>query len=287
VNRRNTDRQTARLLSQVWCRLCKGEETWRESAQVVGIGSVYVLLILGLLAWLLPGTARGDVLVWSDYVDQHCYAGHDVVITLPHGIGFIGFSQAETYDAEATSGAAYMGVSPAWLGDTPQGGISLHLVDRMTLGFPQVVYDQYSRPIGFSEAVGSDGILWGGGDPLPGWIGGDGDPDHSENLVLIPWQWELYGPVTRRGVGWVSLSHVRQGVPTIGETGADWSTASGFIVERIALAELSEDLWLGVEPGQPAAVPEPGVWLAGLVAGVVAWWRVREAGQTLEGENNG
>jgi hypothetical protein len=274
--RNRLDRQTRRMLSALWCRICRGEETWEDSAKLAVIGSVYIGLIVAVAVLLFPGSASGDVLVWSDYVGQQVYAERPVTITLPHGIGSLGFEQSETHAGVLSSGAAYMGASPVFIGDSPHGAIALHVFDQFTLGFLQVIWDQYSRPIGYTESVASDGILWGGGASLPSWVAGDGDPDDSESPVVIPWQWEVWGDTFRRGVGWVSVSHICQSVPNMTENGADWSTGSGFRIEYVALAELSEDLWLGVLPGQPAAVPEPSTVVVGLVVGLIVLWRVRQ-----------
>jgi hypothetical protein len=269
------DRQTRRMLSALWCRICRGEECWEDSAKVAIIGSVYVGVIVAVCVLLFPGSASGDVLVWSDYVGADVHAEKPVVIPLPEQIGYLSFSQAETHAGVPSSGAAYMAIAPVFIGDTAIGAVALHVFDQITLGFLQVIWDQQSRPIGYTQSREPEGILWGGGAALPSWVAGDGDPDDSESPVLIPWQWEVWGDTFRRGVGWVSVSHIRQSVPLIGESGADWSTGSGFRIEYVALAELSEDLWLGVLPGQPAAVPEPSTLVVGLVVGLVAWWRVR------------
>jgi hypothetical protein len=247
-----------------------------DSLRVVLVGGVYVGLIILAAVLLFPGSASGDVIVYAETIDRRVHAGESAVITLPNNIGAIAFTQQETFSGVESSGAAYIGASPVWVGDVALGGISIHVYDRMVGDFFQTIWDQYSRPIGYTESTASDGILWGGGASLPGWVAGDGDPDHSESLVLIPWQWELYGPQVKRGVGWVSISHVLQGVPTMGINGAQWETGSGYTIERIALAELSEDLWLGVLPGQPAAVAEPSTVVVGLVVGLGFLWRARK-----------
>jgi hypothetical protein len=275
MGKKRLDRQTRRMMSQIWQRILWGEESWSDCAKVLLIGSVYIGLLFAVAVLLFPGSASGDVLVWSDYVGTDVHAEQSVVIPLPEQIGYLAFSQAETHAEVPSSGAAYMAISPVFVGDTAHGAVALHVFDQITLGFPQVIWDQQSRPIGYTQSREPEGILWGGGAALPSWVAGDGDPDDSESPVLIPWQWEVWGDTFRRGVGWVSVSHIRQSVPLIGENGAEWSTGSGFRIEHVALAELSEDLWLGVLPGQPAAVPEPSTVVVGLVVGLVVLWRVR------------
>jgi hypothetical protein len=278
MSKKRSDKVTRRILSKVWHRILWGEDDWRDSGNVATIAAVYVALIVFALT-MLSGTTRGDLIIMSDYVGETVTATNPVAVQLPMGIGFLSFSQAETYDADPTSGAAYWGVSPYYDNGVQSSSMAIQVYDRYTLGFPQAVWDWQSREIGYSDDIAADAILWGGGAELPSWVVGDGDPNNTESHILLPWQWELWGPTLRRGLGWVSLSHVFQGQPTAGPNGSDWATGSRYIVERWAVVEYPVQLQLGQVPGY-AAVPEPGaIVVAGVVCvGVIVrrvlrWWR--------------
>lgn len=308
--RRNDGGEVRRMVMAAWCRVRMGDDAWSEGwAEMLAYGVLLLLLLMFGLGFLLGGTARGDVIVWVESVDRRVYAGSALVIELPHEIGYITFGQAETYAGVDESGLAFMGVGPAWAGGLigtgiPLGSISLQVVDIFVQGWSRVVWDQFGRQVGHSEQAAADGVLWGGGGSLPDWIAGDGDPDWSEQSVLVPFQWERFAvPGVREAVsgsGWVSLDSVSQMVPVVDPvTGVQWITGSGYTVRTVVLAQDDRRLrsgelpdgWSGggasgggVSGNGGTAVPEPGGIAGMLAAAAVAaawgvWTRRRMQGQ--------
>lgn len=297
----------------LWCRVRMGDDTWSDGWSESLMYGVLLLLMMFALGFVFGAAeARGDLIVAVESVGARVYAGNDVVVTLPHDLGFLSFNQAETYEAGANvpgSGLAMMSVGPAWSdgvggsglvgSGVALGAISIQTVDMLVEGWPRVIWDGFGREIGYSEQAAMDGVLWGGGAGLPAWVAGDGDPDGNEAPVWVPFQWERFEwySVTGmqqavRGSGWVSLTSIAQMVPVVDPvTGVQWITGSGYTVETVVLAQLDVGLrsgqlpdgWSGGGAAGGAAVPEPDgiggmLAAAAVAAGYGAWQRRRIGG---------
>lgn len=296
--RRSDSGEIKRMLMAMWCRIRMGHDSWSDGwVESLSYG-VLIAIVMLLFGWLTGNVARGDLIIevidmtpWGN--ERRVYAGHDVTVELPHHIGYIGFNQFETHEGVPGSGLAMMGVGPAWFGgfganQLPMGAISIQVLNQMVGDVPRVIWDNMHREIGWSEQAAVDGVLWGGGGPLPDWIAGDGDPDMDEPPVWIPFQWELFDDENTRGNGWVGISQIAQMQPVIGENGVEWITGSGFNIDMVVLAQLDVGLRSGQIPdgwagggggggngGSGTAVPEPSIWM-GILVIVIAWgcWRL-------------
>ncbi len=284
--RRPDDGNLRRMLMAVWCRIWCGHDKWSDGWAELFMYIILMLLIMFTFGFL-AGTANGDLIFYAESVGQRVYAGNNVAVPLPYDLGYLTFTQTETHDGIETSGLAIMSVGPAWSGGligtgVALGAISIQVVDIIIQDSPRVIWDNFNRQIGYSEQAAMDGVLWGGGGPLPLWIAGDGDPDNSEHPVWIPFQWERFAipgiSNQIRGNGWVSISHVAQMVPVVDPvTGVEWLTGSGYTIDMFALAELDVQLRSGDTPpgwgNGNTAVPEPNIIVGILIILITIYYR--------------
>lgn len=320
--RRSDGGEVRRMMMALWCRIRMGEDSWSDGWADVLTVAVLLAMAAFAMGFIMGGTAQGDLIMHVESVGARVYAGHDVAVELPYELGYLTFGQTETHEGVDVSGLATIGVGPAWAGGligtgVALGSISIQVVDIFVQGWPRVVWDGFGRQIGYSEQAAEDGVLWGGGGPLPDWIAGDADPDGDEDPVIIAFQWERFAiPGVReaaQGNGWVSLTHIGQMVPVVDPvTGVDWLTGSGYTVEAFALAQLDVGLRSGEPPegwgggggggaggggsgsgsgsgsgGGGIAVPEPG-GIGGMLAAaaVAAGWGLRQR-RRMQGQGQG
>lgn len=235
--------------------------TWSEPVFTTAIAVIFALIFL-------IASASGGIIVGVVNVDLKVTARETVVVELPYNIGYMSFHQDESFPQAQNIGASYMEVAPIWESGNQ---VEIHTIQEGYL-YDSVVWAGLATPIGQREIVANSGLLFGDGRPLPEGYDGDGDPDNTEPLLYIPWQFALQpqNNTFQYGYGWVSIWHINTQMSPVDETGIRYDLSPSYIVHQVVFASEEISLSAGVIPPEwyggggstggensSSAVPEP------------------------------
>ena len=245
--------ETRRLTMMLWCKIKMGSDSWLSFAEIIGI----------LILWfMLSDASKGDVLVYSDFVDMVVVSetpSEAVEIGWDLGgkgrpLGYLSFMQPEP----AAPFGPYVEFG-SWSAMTADSGVQRLAFFLGDDGYIQTANygDRLVRREGMMQdygAIAKDSLI----------------PNTANEMLYIPFLWDSYADqfgsseidTYYGGTGWISLSAINQ-YPAEGEN-------PYFIVDTVTIS--TGDLFAGQTSFQ--TVPEPSTW-AVCAALIFACWKMR------------